>query len=154
MGWRGTRGATRSPTKTGATKGLSAGRIGWQHAAHMNSMNRNIRWLAGMTPLLLTLMGTACEKAGDAGHGEGSSAGSAASTAAPPPASAAPVASAAAASASGAPDENIAPPTPVVSGDPDVPVNEGIVGTQPQPPDYTADTAPPAPVVEDKPPPP
>jgi hypothetical protein len=114
--------------------------------AAMTSMNRTLRWLSGTTPVLLALMGTACEKTGDAPKG----AGSAASTApAPPPATAA---ASAPAAASAAPDENIPPPTPVVSGDPDVPVNEGIVGTQPVPSDYSADTPPPAPVIEDKPP--
>ena len=58
-----------------------------------------------------------------------------------------------AASASADTSEVAAPP-PVVAGDPDVPVNEGIVGTQQLPSDYFADTAPPAPPVEDKPSPP
>lgn len=119
----------------------------------MSSLHRNLRWLSGTTPFLLALTGIACEKAGDSAKGAGSAAPAASS---PPPtasASAAPADSAAPAASAEA-DETIAPPTPVVSGDPSVPVNEGIVGTQPQAPDYSADTAPPAPPVEDKPPPP
>ncbi|HEX3345544.1 MAG TPA: hypothetical protein VHS09_13265, partial [Polyangiaceae bacterium] len=46
----------------------------------------------------------------------------------------------------------IAPPPPVVSGDPDIPLNEAVVGATPVPADYAAETAPPAPVVEDQPP--
>jgi len=75
----------------------------------------------------------------------------------PTPASAAAAtapAASAAPTASAAPDETVTPPAPVVSGDPDVPINEGIVGTTPLPADYFAETAPPAPVIEDKPPPP
>jgi hypothetical protein len=45
----------------------------------------------------------------------------------------------------------VAPPPPVVSGDPDIPLNEAVVGATPVPADYAADTAPPAPVVEDQP---
>jgi hypothetical protein len=47
----------------------------------------------------------------------------------------------------------VAPPDPVVAGDPDIPLNEAVVGTAPVAPDFAADTAPPAaPVVEDQPP--
>jgi hypothetical protein len=45
----------------------------------------------------------------------------------------------------------VAAPPPVVSGDPDIPLNEAVVGATPVPADYAADTAPPAPVVEDQP---
>jgi len=45
----------------------------------------------------------------------------------------------------------VTPPPPVVSGDPDIPLNEAVVGTTPVPADYAADVAPPAPVVEDQP---
>jgi hypothetical protein len=45
----------------------------------------------------------------------------------------------------------VAPPSPVVSGDPDIPLNEAVVGATPVPTDYAADVAPPAPVVEDQP---
>ena len=45
----------------------------------------------------------------------------------------------------------VAPPPPIVSGDPDIPLNEAVVGSAPVPADYAADTAPPAPVVEDQP---
>jgi hypothetical protein len=45
----------------------------------------------------------------------------------------------------------VTPPAPIVSGDPEIPLNEAVVGTTPVPADYAADTAPPAPVVEDKP---
>jgi hypothetical protein len=47
---------------------------------------------------------------------------------------------------------DVAPPPPVVSGDPDIPVNEAIVGTNPVPADYAAETAPPAAIEEEKPP--
>jgi len=46
----------------------------------------------------------------------------------------------------------VAPPPPIVSGDPDIPLNEAVVGSTPVPADYAADIAPPAPVVEDEPP--
>jgi hypothetical protein len=72
----------------------------------------------------------------------------------PASAAAAPASAPAAPTASAAPDETVSPPAPVVSGDPDVPINEGIVGTTPLPSDYYAETPPPAPVIEDKPPPP
>jgi hypothetical protein len=59
------------------------------------------------------------------------------------------------ADAVGTPDPNasaeVAPPPAVVSGDPDIPLNEAVVGAAPVPADYAADTAPPAPVVEDQP---
>ncbi len=45
----------------------------------------------------------------------------------------------------------VAPPDPLVAADPNIPLNEAVVGTTPQPVDYTADVAPPAPVVEDQP---
>jgi hypothetical protein len=97
--------------------------------------------------MLLALMTAGCpEKEKEAPPAPASTAAAAPA----PPASTA----AAAPSASAAPDETVNPPAPVVSGDPDVPVNEGIVGTPPLPADYSADTAPPAPVIEDKPPPP
>jgi hypothetical protein len=46
----------------------------------------------------------------------------------------------------------VAPPEPVVAADPDIPLNEAVVGTAPIPPDYSADIAPPEPVFEDEPP--
>jgi hypothetical protein len=49
---------------------------------------------------------------------------------------------------------DVEPPPPVVSGDPDIPVNEAMVGTTPVPADYAADTAPPTPLDEEKPAPP
>jgi hypothetical protein len=45
----------------------------------------------------------------------------------------------------------VAPPPAVVSGDPDIPLNEAVVGTTPVPADYAGESAPPAPVVEDRP---
>ena len=45
----------------------------------------------------------------------------------------------------------VTPPAPVVAGDPDIPLNEAVVGTAPVPADYAADTAPPAPVTEEQP---
>ena len=45
----------------------------------------------------------------------------------------------------------LAPPPPVVSGDPDVPLNEAVVGTTPVPADYAGESAPPPPVLEDRP---
>lgn len=108
---------------------------------------RLVRLLAGTTPLLLALVATGCKEEEKAP----APAASATAAATAPSASAATPAPAPSDSAAAA-DENIAPPTPVVSGDPDVPVNEAVVGTTPLPPE--ADTAPPAPVVEDKPPPP
>jgi len=45
----------------------------------------------------------------------------------------------------------VAPPDAVVAADPNIPLNEAVVGTAPQQPDYFADTAPPAPVVEPEP---
>jgi hypothetical protein len=47
---------------------------------------------------------------------------------------------------------DVAPPAAVVAADPNIPLNEAVVGAAPTAPDYFADTAPPAPVVEDKPP--
>jgi len=68
----------------------------------------------------------------------------------------APAASASAAAADSTPaasaSADVAPPPAVVSGDPDIPLNEAVVGTPPLPPDYAADIAPPAPVTEEQPP--
>jgi hypothetical protein len=47
---------------------------------------------------------------------------------------------------------DLAPPAPVVAEDPNIPLNEAVVGTAPMPSDYAAATAPPPAVVEDRPP--
>src|SRR5579863_6764577 len=48
---------------------------------------------------------------------------------------------------------SVAPPAPVVTEDPNIPLNESVVGAAPTPPDYAAPVAPPAqPVAEDQPP--
>ncbi|MGO9835049.1 MAG: hypothetical protein ACLP1X_12615 [Polyangiaceae bacterium] len=44
-----------------------------------------------------------------------------------------------------------APPAPLVAADPNIPLNEAVVGAAPVPTDYSAAIAPPAPVVEDEP---
>ena len=44
-----------------------------------------------------------------------------------------------------------APPPPVVAADPNIPLTEAVVGAAPTPPDFSADVAPPAPVIEDQP---
>jgi hypothetical protein len=46
----------------------------------------------------------------------------------------------------------VTPPAAVVPGDPSIPLNEAVVGAAPVAADYSADVAPPAPVVEDQPP--
>ncbi len=47
---------------------------------------------------------------------------------------------------------DLAPPAPAVAEDPNIPLNEAVVGTAPMPADYAAATAPPPAVVEDRPP--
>jgi hypothetical protein len=46
----------------------------------------------------------------------------------------------------------VTPPAALVAADPNIPLNEAVVGAAPIPTDYTADTAPPTPVVEQQPP--
>jgi hypothetical protein len=46
----------------------------------------------------------------------------------------------------------VTPPAPVVDADPNIPLNEAVVGTAPIPADYSAAIAPPEPVVEEEPP--
>ncbi len=111
-----------------------------------------LRALARATPLLLLVPAAACQT-------NSSTSASATATVA---ATATATATSAAATATGsaevgvaaADDETVAAPAPVVTGDPDVPINEGIVDTPPLPPDYSAETAPPAAVIEDRPAPP
>ncbi len=47
---------------------------------------------------------------------------------------------------------DVAPPPPVVSEDPEIPLHESVVGSAPVAADYFADTAPPEAIVEDPPP--
>lgn len=63
----------------------------------------------------------------------------------------APEAGAAAEAPPAASSVDVTAPPPVVSGDPDVPLNEAVVGATPVPSDYSADTAPPAAVTEEEP---
>jgi WXXGXW repeat (2 copies) len=92
-----------------------------------------------LAPGLLMLLAVACNKteATDTAAAE----------------AAAPVASTTAAAAPADADAgaDIAPPPPVVAGDPDVPLNEAVVGAAPVPADYSAAIAPPAPVSEEQP---
>ena len=48
-------------------------------------------------------------------------------------------------------ETEVAPPAPVFAADPQIPLNEGIVGAAPVPADYGTDVAPPAPLTEERP---
>jgi hypothetical protein len=63
-----------------------------------------------------------------------------------------PAASASASPAEVAAVETVDPPAPAVAEDPEIPLNEAVVGSAPVADDYYATTAPPADVVEDAPP--
>jgi len=91
--------------------------------------------LALAAPALVLAMATGCRKSQEAVTADDAGADPSAASASPDPDA----------------GTEVAAPPPVVSGDPDVPVNEGIVGTQQLPSDYFADQAPPAPPVEDRP---
>lgn len=98
------------------------------------TIDHNSRLLA---PGLALLLAVACNKT------QAPDTSAAAEAAAPPAVSAA--------SADADAGADIAPPPAVVAGDPDVPLNEAVVGAAPVPTDYSAAIAPPAPVSEEQP---